>query len=489
MPIQLNQKNLAQIKLPAPRYDRRRVGRGIMHIGVGGFHRAHQAVYAEDLFHLGEDLQWGLCGVGLLQQDDRMNDVMRRQDCLYTLVERGNDGDRARIVGSIVEFLFAPANREAVLEKMASPETKIVSMTITEGGYYLISGGGEFDHRHADIAHDVAQPHEPACSFGYLLEALDRRRRRGLGPFTVMSCDNIQGNGHVARKVILAMAEMREPALARWIADHGVFPNSMVDRITPATGDEHRALVREKYEVDDDWPVMTELFKQWVIEDHFAEGRPGWEKAGAQMTHDVLPYEKMKLRLLNGAHQALCYIGMLFGYEFAHQTMEDRDIRRLVELMMEEATPVLSPVPGVNLDEYKGTLIERFANPAIRDQLSRIGIYGSSGMPKFVLPTIQEQLDRGGPIEMLSFTAACWFRYLNGRSERGDEIIMKDPMAAKLRELARAGGKDPERLLAVREIFSEQLANSPRFVNRVKEILLDFYSLGARETLLKIVET
>jgi len=282
---------------------------------------------------------------------------------------------------------------------------------------------------------------------------------------------------------------MRDATLARWIAGHCAFPNSMVDRITPATGDEHRALVREKFGIDDGWPVMTEPFRQWVIEDHFAQGRPGWEKVGVQMTHDVLPYEKMKIRLLNGAHQALCYIGMLFGYEFAHQTMEDGDIRRLVELMMEEATPILSPVPGVNLEEYKRTLIERFANPAIRDQLSRIGIYGSSGMPKFVLPTVQEQLDRGGPIEMLSFTVACWFRYLNGLNERGEEILMKDPMAVKLRELARAGGKDPSRLLAVREIFTNQLANSPRFVNRIKEILGTFYSLGARSTLLKTIET
>lgn len=489
MPTELNQTNLAKIKLPGPRYDRNRVGRGMVHIGVGGFHRAHQAVYAEDLFHLGGDLQWGLCGVGLLPQDARMNEVMRRQNCLYTLVERGNEGDRARIVGSIVDFLFAPADREGVLERMASPETKIVSMTITEGGYYLLSGGGEFDSQHPDIVRDLAHPLEPLCSFGYLLEALAQRRNCGLGPFTVMSCDNIQGNGHVARKVLLAMAELRDPALARWIGEHGAFPNSMVDRITPATGDEHRALVREKFDVEDGWPVMTEPFRQWVVEDRFVAGRPAWEKAGAQMTNDVLPYEKIKIRLLNGAHQALCYIGMLFGYEFAHQAMEDADIRKLVELTMEEATPVLSPVPGVNLVEYKRTLIERFANPAICDQLSRIGIYGSSGMPKFVLPTIQEQLDRGGPIEMLSFTVACWFRYLNGRNERGVEIIMKDPMAAKLRELALAGGKDPGRLLAVREVFSEQLANSTRFVNRVKEILEDFYSRGARATLLATIKT
>ena len=231
---------------------------------------------------------------------------------------------------------------------------------------------------------------------------------------------------------------------------------------------------------------MTEVFKQWVIEDHFLHGRPAWEKTGAQMTTDVLPYEKMKLRLLNASHQALCYIAMLFGYEFAHESMEDPDIRKLVELMMDrEVTPVLPEVPGVNLVEYKKTLIERFANPAIRDQLSRLGTYGSTGLPKFVFPSIEDQLRLGGPIELLSFTVACWFRYLSGKDDRGNEITMKDPMAPRLRELALAGGKDPTPLLAVREIFSEELANSPRFVAQVKEILAQFYEQGAKATLVQ----
>jgi mannitol 2-dehydrogenase len=409
---------------------------------------------------------------------------MQAQDCLYTLVERGRDGDDARVVGSIVNYLFAPDDREAVVERMAAPETKIVSMTITEGGYYVHAGTGQFDAEHPDIRHDLAHPHEPECSFGFLLEALDRRRKRGQAPFTVMSCDNIQGNGDVCRKGLMALAELRDPALANWMAQNCAFPNSMVDRITPATTDEHRSLVREKFGIADGWPVMTELFKQWVIEDHFAQGRPAWEAAGAQMTSDVMPYEKMKLRLLNASHQALCYIGMLFGLEFAHQTMEDPDIRKLVELMMDrEVTAILPEVPGVDLAEYKKTLVERFANPAIRDQLSRIGIYGSSGMPKFVLPTIQEQLQRGGPVALLSFTVACWFRYLNGRDEQGREIVMKDPMASRLRELALTGGKDPGPLLGLREIFSEELANSPRFVNHIKETLGRFHGQGARAAL------
>ena len=486
MATKLSQATLPRFVLPirTPQYDRRQVGQGIVHIGVGGFHRAHQTVYTEDLFNRGHDLAWGFCGVGLLPHDRGIRDALQSQDTLYTLVERRSDGDSARIVGSIRDFLFAPDSREAVLAKMASDETKIVSLTITEGGYYVDSATGAFDETHGDIRHDLAHPHKPACSFGFLVEALDRRRKRGLAPFTVMSCDNIQGNGDVARRNVLAFATLRDPQLANWMQRNCLFPNSMVDRITPATTDEHRQMVREKFGIDDRWPVMTEGFKQWVIEDRFVEGRPAWETVGAQMTTDVLPYEKMKLRLLNASHQALCYIGMLFGYEFAHQTMEDADIRALVAQMMDrEVTPLLPPVPGIDLTDYKATLIERFANPSVRDQLSRIGIYGSSGIPKFVLPSIAEQIERGGSITLLSFTVACWFRYLNGRDESGQEIAMKDPLAPRLREIARAAGRDPAPLLAVREIFPESLANAPEFTAPVRAFLGSFYDRGARATL------
>jgi mannitol 2-dehydrogenase len=441
-------------------------------------------VYTEDLFNRGHDLNFGFCGVGLLPQDATMRDALRSQDHLYTLVERQTSGDTARVVGSIVDYLFAPEERESVIEKMASPETKIVSLTITEGGYYIQTDTGAFDADHPDIQHDLRHPQEPLCSFGFLLEALDRRRARGEAPFTVLSCDNIQGNGDVARRMLLAFAELRAPALASWMTRNCAFPNSMVDRITPATTDEDRDLVRAKFGVEDQWPVMTEAFRQWVIEDHFVQGRPAWELVGAQMTTDVLPYEKMKLRLLNASHQALCYIGMLFGYEYAHETMEDEDIRTLVMRMMEdEVTPILPPVPGIDLAGYKATLIERFANPAIRDQLSRIGIYGSSGIPKFVLPSIEEQIRRGGSIRRLSFTVACWFRYLNGRDESGRTILMKDPMAPHLREIAQQAGSDPGPLFALRDLFSEELAGSPEFVRQVRGFLESFYNRGARATL------
>ena len=489
MPAKLNTANLSQLdpKIQVPRYDRQKVGQAIMHVGVGGFHRAHQALYTDDLLNQDEDSQWGFCGVGLLKHDARIRDVMQSQDCLYTLVERSLAGDAARVIGSIVNFSFAPDDSQKVIEQMASPATRILSLTITEGGYY-INSTGDLDAQHPDLQRDLANPHEPSCAFGYILEALDRRRIRGLAPFTIMSCDNIQSNGEVAKKMLMAFAELRDPQLSNWMAENCLFPNSMVDRITPATTDEHRNLVKEKFGIEDGWPVMTESFKQWVIEDHFVQGRPKWELVGAQMTSDVLPYEKMKLRLLNASHQALCYIGMLLGYQLVHETMEDSDIRKLVEKMMdEEVTPILSAVPGVDLTEYKKTLIERFANPAIRDQLSRIGIYGSSGIPKFVLPSIEEQLKRGGPIKLLSFTVASWFRYLNGLDESGKEMPMLDPMAPKLRERAKAAGKDARQLLGMREVFSEELANAPDFLKQVSDTLNSFYEEGARATLVKSI--
>src|SRR5271167_4710298 len=486
MTTQLNAANLSLLdpKIQVPKYDRQKVGQSIMHVGVGGFHRAHQALYMDDLFNQGSDPRWGYCGVGLLKHDARIRDVMISQDCLYTLVERSLEGDKARIIGSIVNFLFGPDDPQKVIEQMASPQTRIVSLTITEGGYYIDQATGDLDEKNPDIQYDLAHPHEPRCSFGYLLEALDRRRTRGLPPFTLMSCDNIQSNGEVAKKMLTAFAELRDPVFRNWLTENCIFPNSMVDRITPATTDEHRTLVKEKFKIDDGWPVMTESFKQWVIEDHFVQGRPAWEKAAAQMTSDVMPYEKMKLRLLNASHQTLCYIGMLFGCEFAHQTMADRDIRKLVAKMMDhEVTPLLAAVPGVNLADYKKTLIERFANPAIRDQLSRIGIYGSSGIPKFVLPSITEQLQRGGPIKLLSFTVASWFRYLNGLDESGKEMPMLDPMAQTLRERAKAAGKDARQLLGMRDVFSEELANSLAFVKQVSDTLQSFYEEGAKSTL------
>lgn len=486
MSLKLSQETLDRIPAPVarPRYVRRKVGQAMVHIGVGGFHRAHQAVYADDLLNQGGDPSWGYCGIGLLPHDARMRDVLNAQDCLYTVVERAPGGDAARVIGSITGFLFAPENREAVLEKLASPGTRIISLTITEGGYYIDTNTGSLNATHPDLRRDLEHPHEPLCSFGYLLEAMDRRRKPGGKPVTLMSCDNVQGNGDVLKRNLGAYAEMRDPGLARWIRDNCAFPNSMVDRITPATEPAHVAMVREKFGIADGWPVVTESFRQWVIEDHFACGRPEWEDAGALLTDDVAPYETIKLRVLNGSHQMLCYIGMLLGHEFAHQATTDPDIRLLLALTLDrEVTSLLPHVSGVDISDYKKSMFERFGNPAICDQLSRIGSYGSPGMPKFLLRSIEEQLEHGRPIELLSFTVAAWFRFLEGKDERGRELPLKDPMGARLREIALEWKGDPRGLLGVREIFSEKLANSPLFEGHVRKILESFHRIGARATL------
>ena len=489
-PLRLNQANLQQLAsaVQVPTYDRSRVARSIVHIGVGGFYRAHQAVYLDDLLHQPGHAEWGYCGVGLLPHDARMRDVLHSQDCLYTVVERSAEGDKARVIGSLLDFLHAPGDPEAVLEKMASSECRIVSLTITEGGYYINEATGEFNDTHPDIVRDLQNPHQPQCSFGYLAEALERRHARGLAPFTVMSCDNLQHNGDLARKMLLAFIERRDPALGRWLGGNGAFPNSMVDRIVPATTDEHRALVRERFGIDDGWPVPTEPFRQWVIEDNFPNGRPPWEAVGAQMTADVLPYEKMKMRLLNASHQAMCYIGMLLGYRYAHEAMADPRIRSLVQTMMDvEVTPLLRAPEGIDLEDYKRTLIERFSNPTIQDQLSRIGTEGSARIPKFVLPSLIEQLQRGGPCTLLTFTVACWFRYLTGTDDRGREMPLVDPMQDKLMEHARRGGQDPGPLLGLRELFGAALTGAPAFVDQLRQILESFHGRGAEATLERYV--
>ena len=471
-----------------PTYDRQRVVSSIVHVGVGGFHRSHQVVYVDDLCQQHGVTEWGFCGVGLLPHDTGIRDALHSQDCLYTVVERSAAGDQARVIGAITEFLFAPDDPEAVLKKMASDDTRIVSLTITEGGYFIDQGTGEFQENHPTIAHDLAHPDRPTGAFGYMLEALDRRRQRGMKPFTVLSCDNVQGNGDVTRKVMLRFAELRDPSLKDWLAEHGAFPNCMVDRITPATTDADRALVREAFGIEDAWPVVTEPFRQWVIEDDFCDGRPALEKVGVQMTPNVHPYETMKIRLLNASHSAMGYLGYLAGYNYIYEIMADPQFRKyILDLMHEEVTPVLKPVPGIDLDQYKETLIERFANPTVKDQATRICLDGSAKLPKFILPTIREQLARGGSVRKLSLAVASWCRFLAGTDEQGKPIEIKDPMADELHRAAKAAGKDPRPFLGIREIFGDDLPQSPVFVEQVGEALRSLYDEGARATLAKYI--
>lgn len=493
LPNKLSEATLRHLpaNIQIPTYDRSALRPGTVHIGVGGFHRAHQAVYLDDLLQQpGSGAEaFGICGVGLLPQDARMGDVLSSQDYLYTLVTRDAEGDRARVIGSIIGFLHAPSDLEAVIERMASPETKIVSLTITESGYCENKTTGELDENHPMIVHDLSHPDHPQGTYGFLAAALNRRRLRGQAPFTIMSCDNLLNNGAVCRRMLMTFLERRDPELAQWVAEAGVFPNSMVDRITPATTDTHRALVRDVFKIDDGWPVTSEPFRQWVVEDHFAQGRPAWEAVGAQMVADVEPYEKMKIRLLNGSHQVMCYIGMLLGYRYAPEAMGDEQIATLLRRFMDdEATPVVPPVPGVDLEEYKQTLLARFANPAINDQLGRIGTDGSARVTEFVLPTAAEQLSQGGPIQIAAFTVAAWIRFLNGRDDLGGELPFADAMGESLREIARQAGPDASPFLSRPELFG-RVSAAPRFTDAVRNFLRLFYEQGARMVLTRCLDS
>ena len=487
--IKLNESSLSRLenRVRVPKYDRHQITNGIIHIGVGGFHRAHQALYLDEYFHQRPGSEWGICGVGLLEFDQRMRDALQSQDCLYTLVERSPEGDAARVIGSITHYLFAPENRQAVIDAMADPKCRIVTLTITEGGYYYIEGSGEFDVNHPTIQHDLNHPDQPIGIYGFLTAALDQRRKQGLVPFTVLSCDNLQGNGNIVRKMLTTFAELQNPELGRWIADHVTFPNCMVDRITPATTPPDIAMVAEQFGIEDAFPVVAEPFLQWVVEDRFCAGRPDWESVGVQMTDDVHPYEMMKIRLLNASHLLIGYLGTLMGYTYVHETMADPLIRQAVEHLMEEVTPTLHPVPGIDLDQYKKTLIERFANPKIRDQLPRVSLNGSAKMPKWVLSSVRDKLQQNGAIDYMALTIAAWFRYLNGQDDQGNPITIDDPMADILSQRARSGGTDPTALLSLSELFGD-LPQSTYFVESVTNHLRTLSEHGAKKTLTQLLQ-
>ncbi len=485
-PVPLHPASLRQVSpaVSVPPYSRVRGRQRIVHIGAGAFHRAHQAVYLDDLLARGPSGEWEICGVGLLEQDRAIHRALAAQDCLYTVVELSAAGARARVVGSLLEHIYAPESPQTAIERMADAACRIVSLTVTESGYLVDQWTGRFDSDHRHVRHDLEHPTEPQGWLGYVVEALDRRRRHGLPPFTVLSCDNLQHNGDVARQAVLAFAELRDPSLGQWIEAHGAFPNTMVDRITPATTDEHRRMVESQFGIQDACPVVTEPFRQWIIEDRFAAGRPEWERAGALMTSAVLPYEKIKIRLLNGSHQALCYLGMLLGYEYVHQAIADAQIANFVRRMMrEEVAPLLAAVPGIDLVDYQNTVVERFANPAIQDRLCRIGTDASTRMAKFVLPSIAGQAARGGPVRLLSLAVAGWLRCLLGTDERGRPIALADPLGPTLAALARRGGPDPAPLLGASEVFGKDLPAHAEFRAHLSEALRGLYQNGARATL------
>lgn len=445
-----------------PRYDRAAVSTGIVHFGVGAFHRAHQAMFIDDILAQGFT-DWGICGVGVLPADQAMRDALRAQDNLYTLVTSSPDGTSvARVIGSISEYLYAPDDPNAVLDRLANPDTRIVSLTITEGGYSANDATGEFEPRDPLTLRDLEPgTHPPASVLGYITAGLARRREAGTPPFTLMSCDNIQGNGHVLRTSVLGFAARKDPDLAEWIAQNAAFPSSMVDRITPVTTDETRARVLVDYGIEDRWPVHSESFVQWVLEDKFPGGRPPLQLVGVQMVDDVEPYELMKLRLLNASHQAIGHLGLLAGEQWVHEVCKEplfRDL--LLDYMHLEAMPTLQPVPGIDLDAYCQELIDRFSSEVVRDTLARLAVDGSDRIPKFLLPVLRHQLETGGEIRRCVLVLAAWSRFLEGRDEKGGATPINDQRAEELAEAVRAEHAEPGSFLDYRPVFGDLGANT-----------------------------
>ncbi|OZF50319.1 mannitol dehydrogenase family protein [Rhodococcus sp. 14-2470-1a] len=490
--MKLNSRTLDDFieDVAVPTYDRSDVTAGIVHFGVGGFHRAHQAMYVDRLLQQGEASEWGICGVGVLPGDRKMKDVMDAQDCLYTLALKHADGTwDTRVIGSIVEYLFAPDDPEAVIEKMAAESTRIVSLTITEGGYNFSATTGEFDAENPSVQADLMDGAVPSTTFGLVVAALARRKDRGLKPFTIMSCDNIEDNGHIAQSTFTAFAHLKDPELAQWLTAEGAFPNSMVDRITPVTTPEVVQSLSERYALDDQWPVAGEPFTQWVLEDKFTLGRPPFEDVGVQVVEDVTPYELMKLRLLNASHQALAYFGYLSGYRLVHEVAQDSLFSEfLLAYMNDEATPTLQPVPGIDLGDYKKTLIERFSNPEIRDTVARLCAESSDRIPKWLLPVIRKNLETGGDIRLSTAVVASWARYAEGVDEQGQPIEIVDQLADTLIPIARKQHDDPTAFIANRAVFGDLIDNE-RFVTEYRTQLDSLHSEGARATLERLRHT
>jgi mannitol 2-dehydrogenase len=466
--IVLNQKNLGSMPpgVQVPSYNRDEVSTSIVHIGVGNFHRSHEAYYTDELMEKHGVLDCGICGVALLDYDRRIYNILKDQDGLYTLVTKELDGSISpRVIGSIVEYIFAPENPVAVIEKMAHPDIRLISLTITEGGYNLNEATGEFDFSNPVIVEDMKNPLSPKTVFGYLAQALKLRKLRGIPGCTIQSCDNIQGNGDVARKAVIDYVEKTEPELIPWIEEHISFPNSMVDRITPVTVAEDIEKLKEEFLVDDQWPVVCEPFIQWVIEDSFSTGRPEWEKVGVQFVDNVVPFENMKLRLLNAGHSVLGILGALHGYRTIDQAARDEDFSHFLKAFMDkEASPTLGDLGDIDLEAYKRSLLDRFQNIHIKDLISRICLESSAKIPIFLLPTIKAQLQSEGNISRAAFVVAAWCKYNDGVDENGMRYDIEDAMSNELIRASALSHQNPIRFLEIEPVFGD-LVNNRFFVD------------------------
>ncbi|WP_326525126.1 mannitol dehydrogenase family protein [Sphingomonas sp.] len=469
-----------------PAYDLAQVTPGIVHVGLGGFHRAHMARYTHDLMGIDRHaLGWGIQGAGLRPDDAPLLEALGAQECLYTLVEREGDVEKRALIGSIVAAIDASTTTAALLAAIDDPRTRIVSATVTENGYHLDRATRRLDFASPAIAADLASPTAPRTLPGLLVEAFRRRRAGGQAAFTALSCDNIQHNGNVLKAAVVALAARQDAALADWIEAEASFPNTMVDRITPVPTAEEIAAFSATTGLDDHAVLHAELFSQWVIEDRFVASRPAWEKVGAQFVEDVTPYEFMKLRLLNGSHLAIAALGQLAGYETIGGTIADPLLRRyMIALMDRETGPTLMPVPGIDLAEYKRTLIARFANPAIRDTTQRVN---SDAPVNVLLDPLRDRVAAGEPFDLLALGLAAWLRRARGEGEDGRPVTVTHPMAELLAEKAREGGRDAAPLLSITPLFGA-LGQNPGVVATVGDWLASLYDLGTRATMAEAAE-
>ncbi|MET3924338.1 mannitol dehydrogenase family protein [Devosia sp. 2618] len=465
-----------------PAYDRGSLTAGIVHFGVGNFHRAHQAVYLDDLFATGSDHDWALVGAGVRDADEAMRQKLKSQDWLTTVVEQEADSSAARITGAMIDYL-QPGQATAIIARLADPAIRIVSLTITEGGYYIDPASQKFDPTHPDIAYDAAHISAPKTTFGLILAGLIARRAAAIQPFTVMSCDNIPGNGHVTQNAIVGLANLVDLALAQWVEAHVAFPNGMVDRITPATSDREKKLLADNFGIDDAWPVFCENFKQWVLEDNFPAGRPALEKVGVQFVKDVAPYEHMKIRILNGGHATIAYPAGLLDIHFVHEAMENELVSAfLTKVEQDEIIPVVPPVPDTDLGDYYALCQRRFANPKIGDTIRRLALDGSNRQPKFIIPSALDRVQRQQSVNGLSLVSALWCRYCYGTTDSGAVIEPNDPNWDRLTAQSKLAKDDPKAWLAMTDIYGD-LANQPAFVAAFSHALTTLWSLGTKATL------
>jgi fructuronate reductase len=482
----LSLQTMSDIGAPVvrPDFDPASVTVGILHMGLGAFHRAHQAVYTDDI--LARDPRWGICGVSL--KTPRAIEPLAAQDGLYAMLTKDSEGTVARVIGSVRELRFAGADRAALIHRFADPRITVVTSTVTEKGYCHDPATGALNRAHPDIVHDLEHPDAPISAVGILTAGLSARRTANAGPLTFVCCDNLPHNGRMVEGLVSAFARERDAMLADWISANVSFPSSMVDRIVPATTDADLALADQLLGVHDAAPVAAERFGQWVIEDRFAGARPAWEDAGAQFVADVAPFEMMKLRLLNGSHSTLAYLGFLMGHDFVWQAAGDSLLAALVERQMaEEIVPTLVRPAGTDLSAYCAQLMRRFRNSALPHRTRQIAMDGSQKLPQRMLGTVRDRITASAPYTHLALAIAGWIRYAGGTDEHGAVIEVADPLASTFARIvadARGdAGTIADGFLDLKTVFGADLVAHYAFRVAVRSNVVALFRDGTRATL------